>query len=103
MHCLSQRASPNAIDKFGPIAARNGSWSQEIRWAELPGLLAVANRVLRDGMPWTNRFCSKCHLNSLAAHQRTKLGMSRLLTLPGDHSSPRAIGMSTLGLVHTGL
>jgi hypothetical protein len=31
--------------------ARNGSWLQEIRWAELPGVFAVANRVTRDGTP----------------------------------------------------
>lgn len=31
--------------------ARNGSWVQEIRWVELPDMLAVANRVVRDGMP----------------------------------------------------
>jgi hypothetical protein len=33
------------------FVARNGSWTQEIRWTELPGVLAVANRVIRDGMP----------------------------------------------------
>jgi hypothetical protein len=31
------------------FVARNGSWTQEIRWVEKPGVLAVANRVLRDG------------------------------------------------------
>jgi len=31
--------------------ARNGSWLQEIRWVDLPDRRAVANRVVRDGMP----------------------------------------------------
>jgi hypothetical protein len=31
--------------------ARNGSWTQEIRWTQLPNVLAVANRVVRDGKP----------------------------------------------------
>jgi hypothetical protein len=31
------------------FTARNGSWLQEIRWTEMPGVLAVANRVVREG------------------------------------------------------
>jgi hypothetical protein len=31
--------------------ARNGSWLQEKRWVDLPNRRAVANRVVRDGMP----------------------------------------------------
>lgn len=33
------------------FVARNGSWTQEIRWMEKPGVFATANRVLRDGKP----------------------------------------------------
>lgn len=33
------------------FVARNGSWTQEIRWMEKPGVIATANRVLRDGKP----------------------------------------------------
>jgi hypothetical protein len=43
------RLSSHGYNLF--FIARNGSWTQEIRWTELPGVLAVANRVIRDGMP----------------------------------------------------
>jgi len=33
--------------------ARNGSWTQEIRWVEQPTALLVANRVVRDGAALT--------------------------------------------------
>lgn len=33
------------------FVARSGSWTQEIRWAGLPDVFAVANRVVRDGTP----------------------------------------------------
>lgn len=33
------------------FVARNGSWTQEIRWIEKPGVQATANRVVRDGTP----------------------------------------------------
>ncbi|VBM56247.1 Uncharacterised protein [Burkholderia pseudomallei] len=49
---------PGSIDVRTPVqafnlffVARNGSWTQEIRWIEKPGVQATANRVVRDGMP----------------------------------------------------
>ena len=44
---VESRLSSHGYNLF--FLARNGSWTQQIRWAELPGLLAVANRVVRDG------------------------------------------------------
>src|SRR5260370_41593259 len=47
---ISERRLPShGFNLF--FVARNGSWTQEIRWVELPGVIAVANRVLRDGTP----------------------------------------------------
>lgn len=49
---------PGSIEVRTPVqafnlffVARNGSWTQEIRWIEKPGVQATANRVVRDGMP----------------------------------------------------
>jgi hypothetical protein len=43
------RLSSHGYNLF--FLARNGGWTQEIRWADMPGVLTVANRVVRDGMP----------------------------------------------------
>ena len=47
---------PGSIEIRTPVqafnlffVARNGSWTQEIRWIEKPGVFARANRVVRDG------------------------------------------------------
>jgi hypothetical protein len=42
-----ERQGPQAYNLF--FLSRNGSWTQEIRWVELPGVQATANRVVRDG------------------------------------------------------
>jgi hypothetical protein len=54
----SYGAQPGSIDVRTPVqafnlffVARNGSWTQEIRWIEKPGVQATANRVRRDGVP----------------------------------------------------
>lgn len=54
----SYGALPGAVDIRTPVqafnlffVARNGSWTQEIRWVEMPRVQATANRVCRDGEP----------------------------------------------------
>lgn len=49
---LENRVSAHAFNLF--FVAKNGSWTQEIRWVDLPGVQATANRVVRDGMPIEN-------------------------------------------------
>lgn len=44
---ILDRAPVQAFNLF--FVARNGSWTQEIRWVEKPSALAMANRVVRDG------------------------------------------------------
>jgi hypothetical protein len=46
---VDMRTPIQAFNLF--FVARNGSWTQEIRWIEKPGVQATANRVVRDGMP----------------------------------------------------
>lgn len=46
---VHKRLSSHGYNLF--FTARNGSWTQEIRWVELASELAVANRVIRDGTP----------------------------------------------------
>jgi hypothetical protein len=46
---IFNRTPAQAFNLF--FVARNGSWTQEIRWVELPSMQATANRVIRNGQP----------------------------------------------------
>lgn len=51
-HTFSAAPSDRHLPSHGYnlfFVGRNGGWTQEIRWAEAPGVLAVANRVVKDG------------------------------------------------------